>query len=501
MKRLLIALALFFVPTLAQAQCNGVFPNNTVCGNITGANNTPRPTNPSAFLGSAGGSNGQVQYNNNGVLGGLTNAQLTALINPFSSILSGAVPASAGGTANFLRADGTWDPVVTTFNSRTGAVVPAFGDYGVSTGGTGVNNLLGFIAGLQPAKLTGSVISVNPGTWANNLGTLTYTTTHVLTADLSTTSTNCTPVPALGAQVSGALDPTSASTDGTEVFLYLFHCTSNGAPILLGSSSDIQLTSQTFTATATSPGVITTGAAHGLRKRMAVYVSNTGGALPSPLGTGIRYFVCTIPSTTSFTLATSIANVNSSTCLTFTTTGSGTNTATWGAQADADFSAGSGVLQFDRGLPYFAFVWSWSFWGGGSGVPGGTNGIPDFQTAPDSSDTILTDMGQNTAFQALATSSSASYATLSLSPWLANINRRVKLFTVCQFPSTAGGCFISAPGSNSNGLEVGSPAVAGIPATGTYTFQTDSNVNIQWKTTGSATLSIYVIGWSAVDPR
>ena len=38
----------------------------------------------------------------------LTKAQLTTLINAFTSSLSGATPASGGGTSNFLRADGTW---------------------------------------------------------------------------------------------------------------------------------------------------------------------------------------------------------------------------------------------------------------------------------------------------------------------------------------------------------------------------------------------------------
>lgn len=37
-----------------------------------------------------------------------TATQLTTLINAFSSSLSGAVPASGGGTTNFLRADGSW---------------------------------------------------------------------------------------------------------------------------------------------------------------------------------------------------------------------------------------------------------------------------------------------------------------------------------------------------------------------------------------------------------
>lgn len=38
----------------------------------------------------------------------LTTTQATSLINPFSSTLKGAAPASGGGTTNYLRADGTW---------------------------------------------------------------------------------------------------------------------------------------------------------------------------------------------------------------------------------------------------------------------------------------------------------------------------------------------------------------------------------------------------------
>jgi hypothetical protein len=38
----------------------------------------------------------------------LTRAQLTALCNAFTTALSGDVPASGGGTSNFLRADGNW---------------------------------------------------------------------------------------------------------------------------------------------------------------------------------------------------------------------------------------------------------------------------------------------------------------------------------------------------------------------------------------------------------
>lgn len=41
-------------------------------------------------------------------LSGLTATQATALLNIFTSSLNGLVPASGGGTSNFLRADGTW---------------------------------------------------------------------------------------------------------------------------------------------------------------------------------------------------------------------------------------------------------------------------------------------------------------------------------------------------------------------------------------------------------
>jgi hypothetical protein len=42
----------------------------------------------------------------------ITNTQLTADLNQFTSSLQGVVPASGGGTTNYLRADGTWAPAV-----------------------------------------------------------------------------------------------------------------------------------------------------------------------------------------------------------------------------------------------------------------------------------------------------------------------------------------------------------------------------------------------------
>lgn len=75
MKKLLLALALLLVPAAASAQCNGVFPNNTACGNITGSSATPRPVPLSSFpAATPGGTNGQIQFNNSGLFGGFTMA-------------------------------------------------------------------------------------------------------------------------------------------------------------------------------------------------------------------------------------------------------------------------------------------------------------------------------------------------------------------------------------------------------------------------------------------
>jgi hypothetical protein len=80
--------------------------------------------------------------NNTGVSGPVlacSQAQATALLNPFSATLQGLVPASGGGTVNFMRADGQWatpagggnvsGPVssvnndVVTWNLTTGTII------------------------------------------------------------------------------------------------------------------------------------------------------------------------------------------------------------------------------------------------------------------------------------------------------------------------------------------------------------------------------------------
>lgn len=73
MKKILLALALFLAPSIAMAQCNGVFQNGQVCGNASGAPALPKPTAATVFpAASPGGANGAIQYNNGGLFGGFT---------------------------------------------------------------------------------------------------------------------------------------------------------------------------------------------------------------------------------------------------------------------------------------------------------------------------------------------------------------------------------------------------------------------------------------------
>lgn len=133
MKRFLIALVLFLAPAAASAQCNGVFPNNTVCGNATGSSNIPRVTSPSAFLGAAGGTNGQQQYNNSGALGGFTQSgDVTVNTSTgVSAIQPGAVTNGKllAGPINTVKStlDGTsiTDNLVTTLINATCSVIPS----------------------------------------------------------------------------------------------------------------------------------------------------------------------------------------------------------------------------------------------------------------------------------------------------------------------------------------------------------------------------------------
>lgn len=66
------------------------------CTSVSGSGSTP------------GGSNLNIQYNNAGTFGGLTDTQVTARINLATTALKGALPAWPNNTTTFFRGDGTY---------------------------------------------------------------------------------------------------------------------------------------------------------------------------------------------------------------------------------------------------------------------------------------------------------------------------------------------------------------------------------------------------------
>jgi hypothetical protein len=69
--------------------------------------------------------------NNSGSTGApldLTVAQVTAMLAIFTTALQGLVPASGGGTTNFLRADGTWNTPGIPINNQSVAYTAVLGD-------------------------------------------------------------------------------------------------------------------------------------------------------------------------------------------------------------------------------------------------------------------------------------------------------------------------------------------------------------------------------------
>lgn len=120
----------------------------------------------------------------------LTGTQTTALLDTFTSGLKGLAPASGGGTANFLRADGTWAPTpnsggtvtsvsVVTANGVSGSVATptttpaitltlgAITPSSVAASGTVTgSNLSGTNTGDQTITLTGDVTGSGTGSFA-----------------------------------------------------------------------------------------------------------------------------------------------------------------------------------------------------------------------------------------------------------------------------------------------------------------------------------------------
>lgn len=157
--------------------------------------------------GTPGGSNGQVQFNNSGSFGGLTNTQLTADINVATASLSGALPAWPNNTTTFLRGDGTYAAVPTATTSVLGVVKPDGSSIMISAG---VISAPGSGGGLVSSCAQNSV-----GAW---LGAGTTSTINCLTpAANAILVTNGSSVPSLGTTLPTgiAINASNVSWSGT----------------------------------------------------------------------------------------------------------------------------------------------------------------------------------------------------------------------------------------------------------------------------------------------
>jgi hypothetical protein len=126
----------------------------------------------------------------------LTVAQVNAILPVFTSALNGLTPLSGGGTANFLRADGTWTTI--NLSSNVSNILP------VANGGTGDNSL------------TAHAVLIGEGTSAI-AQVVASTSGQVLISNGSSSDPSFTATPLLGVVGSAAGSISFANTTNTNI--------------------------------------------------------------------------------------------------------------------------------------------------------------------------------------------------------------------------------------------------------------------------------------------
>lgn len=216
MKRLLLAAALILAPSLASAQCSGVFPATTICGNPSGSNAAPSARPVSAFIAGIINVAAPITFNSGtGVIGlstplalqyGGTAANLTAsnggLVYSTGAALailsgtatagqiprSGASGAPSWSTATYpaTAAQGTVLNA-TSANVIAATIGPLLGVAGSTKGTIGLSGNTSGVATIQPQAVAGTPTLTLP----NTSGTFAVTATAPIVLSATTGDLTC----------------------------------------------------------------------------------------------------------------------------------------------------------------------------------------------------------------------------------------------------------------------------------------------------------------------
>lgn len=220
-----------------------------------------------------------------GVPEALTATQATAMLNPFTSALKGLAPASGGGTANYLRADGTWatpPDTNTTYTGGTGVLLTGTsfsadlagascvaGEYMSALGSTGT--------GTCTAEV-GDISAVTAGNGLTGGGTAGAVTVDVAVGTGLSVAADAINLNLSGASCAAGQAVTAIGSTGTGT------CSSVGGDVAqtvstTGTINDLVLNSTTTTLIFTSASAVTLTGMSGGADGRCVNVVNAGGSV------------------------------------------------------------------------------------------------------------------------------------------------------------------------------------------------------------------------------
>ena len=164
-----------------------------------------------------------------------SSGSITITPNVFGTSTSGVVPSSGGGSANFLRADGTWAaPIGTTYSAGTAISVLGniISNTGVTSVASGTNISVSAGTGAVTISVTGTVPTATSATTATNIaggaaGSLPYQSAINTTSMLSVGTVNQVLVSGTSPSWTGTPTISSVTLNGSAPQLSLSNATSN----------------------------------------------------------------------------------------------------------------------------------------------------------------------------------------------------------------------------------------------------------------------------------